>query len=172
MKSLAWTSASPFRGGQGGTKSSNSLFRIGSPGNQPSSLNAFKSHLNSKNLVVVKKGLVMNNRTPLWLWNSFKNYDRDQLLWQKMLLLLLFPRKFPGCGELWTRNCGWKNMYIFLVMWQNSYISYKSQYYPWQIDLVDVIKLKMRFILEYFNGQCHHRSIIITETGWRDVRKD
>lgn len=132
-----------------------------------------KSHLNSKNLVVVKKGL-------LWITGHLcgseilsKTSDRDQMWWQKMLLLLLLPRKFPGFGELWTRNRGWKYMYKFLIMWPNSYISYKSQYCTWQVDLVNVIKVKMGSVSlnisvgSVITGPYHHRS-----RGWRDARKD
>lgn len=132
-----------------------------------------KSHLNSKNLVVVKKGL-------LWITGHLygseilsKTNERNQLVWQNMLLLLSLPRKFPGFGELWTRNRGWKNIYKFLVMWPNSYISFKSQYCTWQIDLVDVIKLKMGslslniLVGSVVTGPYHHRN-----RGWRDARKD
>ena len=139
----------------------------------PHSYMLSKSHLNSKNLVVVKKGL-------LWITGHLygseilsKTNDRDQLVWQNMLLLLSLPRKFPGFGELWTRNRGWKKIYKFLVMWPNSYISFKSQYCTWQIDLVDVIKLKMGslslniLVGSVVTGPYHHRN-----RGWRDARKD
>lgn len=123
-----------------------------------------KSHLNSKNLVVVKKGL-------LWITGHLygseilsKTMTETNCYDKRCSYCSYFPGNSQGVGSCEPGTVDEKNMYIFLVMWQNSYISYKSQYCPWQIDLVDVIKLKMRSLSlnilmgSVITGPYHHRN--------------
>ena len=67
-----------------------------------------KSHFIYINPTVVERGSLWITRHFFHLYDSevfSGTRTRDQILWQKMLLLFLSLRKFQGFGELGARKC-------------------------------------------------------------------
>ena len=136
----SFSSPSPLLS-RGGTKSSNCLFRIRSPGSQCPFLGFFpKSHLVDINPVMVERGLLWTTRHSFHLDVSETFSGTKDKYYKKLFLMLLSLRKFQ---ELWEPGTMDKDqIYMRNIFWSSEWPNIYPLFFfcflgpqPWHMEV-------------------------------------